>query len=252
MSEHNKQGFDFKAVFEVGDYLYFYEEGLTRERTEKEVGFLVKELELRRGMKILDVACGHGRHANLLAELGYDVTGIDITKGFLKIAEREAKKKGVTVQYLEMDMRKMRFRSRFDRVLLLFTSFGYFNDDGNFLVLKNIARALKPGGLFCFDTFNRDALLKRFLPYLVMEKGKDLMADINRFDAETGRLYCRRIVFRNGRRKVKPFFVRLYNLTEMRDLLNRVGLKIYKLFSDFDSNPLTNESGRMIIVAKKQ
>ncbi len=197
-------------------------------------------------------ACGHGRHANRLVQLGYNVTGVDITQGFLEIAKNNAKKKGITVKYIQKDMREISFKEEFDRAILLFTSFGYFDDEENFKVLENVARSLKSGGLFCFDTFNRDVFLKHFLPYIVVEKGDDLMIDRNTFDSATGRVYNKRIVIRNGKKKDKPFFVRLYNPTEMKDLLNKAGLQIYKMYSNWDAKPFTSDSRRMIIIAKKE
>ncbi len=247
-----KSGFDFKAVFEPDDYLYFYGDSLTEKRTKTEIKFLVKELQFDKSMKILDLACGHGRHANPLAKLGYNVTGVDITRGFLKIAKKEAKEKGISVTYIQKDMRKISFVEEFNRVLLLFTSFGYFEDEENFKVLKNIADALKPEGLFCFDTANRDVFLKHFLPYIVTEKGDDLMIDRNTFDSVTGCLSNRRIIIRNGKRKDKPFLVRVYNPTEIRDLLMKAGFNIYRMYGDWQANPLTSDSKRMIIIAKKE
>ncbi|MFP3897706.1 MAG: class I SAM-dependent methyltransferase [Dehalococcoidia bacterium] len=247
----DKGVFDFEAVFEPEDYLYFYGDGLTEERTAKEVEFLVRELELNRPMRVLDLACGYGRHANRLAQLGHSVVGVDITPGFLEMAKKNARDKGVKVSYTHRDMREISFREEFDRALLLFTSFGYFGDEENRTVLENVARALRPGGMFCFDTFNRDAFLKTFMPYHVTEKGGDLMIDRNTFDAARGLLCDRRIVIRDGQRKDKPFFVRLYNPTEMRDLLKGVGLAIKEMYTDFDSRPFIGESRRMIIVATK-
>jgi len=246
-----KPEFDFKAVFEPDDYLYFYKDSLTEERTKAEIDFLVKELQLDKSMKILDLACGHGRHANRLAKLGYNVTGVDISQGFLEIAKKEAKEKGISVKYIQEDMRNISFIEEFNRVLLLFTSFGYFEDEENLKVLKNIADALKPGGLFCFDTANRDEFLKHILPYKVTEKGNDLMIDRITFDSITGRLYNRRIIIRNGKREDKPFFVRFYNPTEIRDLLEKAGLEIYKMYGDWQANPFTSGSTRMIIIAEK-
>jgi len=151
--------FDFEAVFEVEDYLYFYGDLLTPEFSKKQVDFLVRELNLKPPLKVLDLACGFGRHANLLAKMGFEVTGVDLMDGFLEIARKEAKKLGVTVNYLRMDMREINFKNEFDLVILLFTSFGYFDDDGNLKVLKNVRDALKGGGHFCFDIPNRDVLL---------------------------------------------------------------------------------------------
>ncbi|RPI33021.1 MAG: class I SAM-dependent methyltransferase, partial [Chloroflexota bacterium] len=118
--------FDFEAVFEVDDYMYFYSESLTPERTDAEVAALLPLLELDAPMNILDLACGFGRHANRLAALGHRVTGVDLTPGFLEIARKDAQARGVEVDYRQGDMRRIDFENEFDRVLLLFTAFGYF------------------------------------------------------------------------------------------------------------------------------
>ena len=243
--------FDYKTVFEVDDYLHFYGDWLTDERTQAEVAFLVRELSLDRPHRILDLACGFGRHTNALAELGHSVTGVDLMPGFIEIARDEAKKENLSVNYLHDDMRVIDFREEFDRVLLLFTSFGYFEDQGNFAVLQNISRALKPGGLFIFDTHNRDVFLKNLQPFIVTEKGEDIMIDRCSFDTNTGRWYNHRVVIRDGMRKDKPFFVRLYNLNEISNLLQQVGMEVYKVFGGFDSQPLTNDSQRMVIITRK-
>ncbi len=243
--------FDFEAVFEPEDYLYFYRDSLTVERTKRELDFLVEKLKLNKPMKILDLACGHGRHSNPLAELGHCVTGADITSGFLDIARNEAEKKGLSVDYIKKDMREITFENRFDRVLLLFTSFGYFEDEDNLSVLRNVERALKSGGLFCFDTFNRDEFHKNFLPFHVVEKGDDQLIDRITFDSSSNRLYNRRIVIRDGKRKEKPFFIRLYNPTEIKKLLRKAGLELFNIYSHWDGSPFETDSMRMIIIARK-
>ncbi len=244
--------FDLDAVFEPGDYLYFYKDKLSDKRTETEIKFLIKELALDRTVKILDLACGHGRHANRLAQLNHDITGIDQSAGFLEIAKKQAKEKGLNVKYIQQDMRQIDFKNEFDRVLLLFTSFGYFEDDENFLVLQNIAKALKPGGLFCFDILNKEKLLRDLLPYFVTERGADLMIDRQTFDDTTKRFYNKRIIIRNGKRKDKPYFTRVYELAEIRELLTKAGLEICKTYGNWKSEPLTNDSTHIIIIAQKK
>lgn len=244
--------FDFEAVFEPEDYLYFYEDTVCEETTRKQTDFFVKELKMLPGMKVLDLACGHGRHSNALTELGFNVRGVDITESFLQIARENARKKNLGVEYMNEDMRKIDFSGEFDRVLLIFTAFGYFQDEENFLVLKNISKALKKGGLFCFDTFNRDSFLKYYLPFIIQEKGNDIMFDVNTFDSATGRLNSKRTVIRNGERKEKPFSVRLYNACEIRLLLERAGLKIKEIYSDWNGGKFDCFSRRMIIVSEKQ
>lgn len=244
-------GFDFESVFDVADYLYFYEDMLTPERTLAEIDFLIRELYLDKPCKILDLACGFGRHTNELAALGHQVTGVDRSPGFLNIARKSAEILKVSVTYILGDMRQILFHENFDRALLLFTSFGYFKDDENLLVLKNVRRALKPGGLMVFDSHNRDSFLKHLTPFWVTEKGQDLMIDRNSFDPESKRWYNQRIVYRDGIRKDKPFFVRIYNPHEIIDLFQQAGLEVDRMFGGFDSQPLTSESRRMVVIAKK-
>lgn len=243
--------FDFESVFDVEDYLYFYEDMLTSERTREEVDFLVRELALDEKCSILDLACGFGRHSNQLAALGHHVTGVDRSQGFLEIARKSADILGVSVTYIQEDMRQIEFEDKFERVLLLFTSFGYFSDEENLLVLQNISRALKPGGLLLFDSHNRDSVLKYLNPFWVTEKNQDLMIDRQSFDTESGRMYNQRIVYRNGVRKDKPFTVRYYNPHEIKILLQQAGMQAERMFGGFDSQPLTDKSRRMLVIARK-
>ncbi len=109
-------GVDREATFD-DDYLYFYEELLTPERTAAEVELIWKLLDLVPGLELLDLACGHGRIANPLAERGVLVTGLDATPLFLELARADAAERGVDVEYVEGDMRSIPWSGRFDRVL---------------------------------------------------------------------------------------------------------------------------------------
>jgi SAM-dependent methyltransferase len=243
--------FDLESVFEADDYLYFYSDSLTDERSDREVASLVKLLDLHPPMKILDLACGFGRHANRLAALGYSVTGIDQSADFLNLARKHARKMSVHVNYLQADMRRLEFVEEFDAVIMMFTTFGYFNDDDNFRVLENIARALKLGGTLGFDIPNRDATLKTLLPAVVVEKNGDLMINRNSFDMVSGRWQNQRIVIRNGIRKDKPFSIRLYNPTEIGELVEKAGMKVSHLYGDWSGQPLSTESRGVVVLAQK-
>jgi hypothetical protein len=77
------------------------------------------------------------------------------------------------------------------------------------------------------------------------------MIDRHRFDLLTGRLYNRRIVFRDGLRKDKHFFIRLYTFTEISELLRQVGLEVEQVFGGWDGEPLSLEKRKMVIIARK-
>ncbi len=242
--------FDLQTVFEVDDYLFTYQDDLTNERSDAEVATFVKLLGLESPLKILDLACGFGRHTNRLAALGHFVTGVDYMPGFLSLARQQAAEMGVQVDYRQGDMRQVNFQDEFDRVLLLFTSFGYFEDSENEQVVENMVRALKPGGYLMFDIPNRDVILKDLPPADVIDKGHDLLINRFSFDVLTGRFHNRRIVIRNGIRKDKPFSIRMYNATEICYLLNAAGLLDYKLL-DENSQPVSASSRRMVVIAQK-
>ena len=252
MSEKMQAGalFELETVFEVEDYLFTYREDLNDERSQAEVDSVVRLLELETPLKILDLACGFGRHANRLAALGHQVTGGDYMPGFLALARRQAAELGLQVDYQQGDMRRVSFRDEFDRVLLLFTSFGYFEDDENELVIRNMARALKPGGRLMFDITNRDVFLKDLPPAEVIEKDGDLLINRFSFDALTGRFHNRRIVIRDGRRKDKPFSIRLYNASEILGLLKRAGLVDCQVL-DEKERPVSASSRRLVVIAQK-
>jgi len=243
--------FDFQTVFDVDDYLYYYAESLTDERTEAEVTSILKLMQLEEPEHILDLACGYGRHTNRFAALGHHMTGVDLMPGFLDIARRDAQERGVKVNYIQEDMRRMAFHEEFDDVFVLFTAFGYFNDEENLQVMKNICQALKPGGRLLFDTPNRDVFLKDRLSCIVTEKEGNLMIDRISFDSMTGYWINRRILIRDGIRKDKPFKIRLYNPNEATDLLEEAGLQLDRIYSGWDGEPVSPETRRMIIIGRK-
>jgi SAM-dependent methyltransferase len=108
------------------DYLEIYEEILPRARTEAEVAGLVALLDLEPGARILDVACGHGRHAIPLSKQGYRMTGYDLSP--VSTARAQARAQAAPVRWLLGDMRDLPFHGEFDVAINVFTALGYFDD----------------------------------------------------------------------------------------------------------------------------
>ena len=132
--------------------------------TEQEVGFLVDELGLEPGMRVLDVGCGPGRHAHALGRRGIEVHGVDISERFVALA-REGAPPGVT--FARHDARDLRFDGEFDAAISLcqgaFGLQGGPAGDGagaagdlttDAPVLAGIARALRPGGRVAVSAFS--------------------------------------------------------------------------------------------------
>jgi ubiquinone/menaquinone biosynthesis C-methylase UbiE len=96
---------------------------------------------------VLDVCCGYGRHALELGRRGRRVTGIDLAPAQIEFARRRAEAAGIQpAQFVQGDVRTMQFAEPFDACLNLFTSFGFFDDDGNQEMLARIAQATRADG----------------------------------------------------------------------------------------------------------
>ncbi|QTA38420.1 class I SAM-dependent methyltransferase [Thermosipho ferrireducens] len=244
-------GFNISDVFKVDDYMHFYSKFLTEERTKKEVDNIISLLAPKPSQKIIDIACGHGRHSIELSKRGFDVTGVDIMEDFLAIARKEAKRQKTNVSFLKKDMRNLNFKEDFDIALLLFTSFGYFSDEENKTILKNVHRTLKHGGKLLFDIPNRDSRATLFKES-VLEVDNDLMIDFPKFNPLNGRLKVRRLIIRDNQKREFTYEIRIYNLTEINELLLSAGFKLLEVYGNWEKEKFTATSPRIIIIAEKQ
>ncbi|HEX3326806.1 MAG TPA: class I SAM-dependent methyltransferase [Actinomycetota bacterium] len=122
--------------------------------TEQEVAFLLDLLKLPQGARVLDVGCGPGRHAVLMARAGLNVTGIDVSLRFLEIAGEAARAAGVGAAFFEVDARQMPFEDEFDAVISICQGgFGLMGADDS-LVLRRMMEAATPGGTVVLTAFS--------------------------------------------------------------------------------------------------
>ncbi len=242
--------FDVEAVFDAADYGYFYGPLLTPERTARDVDLIWRLLDLRAGAAVLDLACGHGRITNPLAERGCTMTGLDVTPAFLDQARHDAARQGLTVEYVAGDMRSLPWIDRFDGILSWFTAYGYFDDEDNRAVLAQAYHALKPGGTLLIDLNNRDYILRHYQHAAVVEREDNFMIDSMRYDVATGCNHTERIIVRDGQVRRMRFFVRLLTYPELSAWLRQAGFAQVSGY-DQDGQELTAGSRRMIVVATK-
>ena len=203
---------------------------------------------------MLDVPCGQGRHSHLLAEAGYQVDGVDLSRELLGRAR--ARGVGPTLRYTRADMRRLpaRWTSRFDAVVNLFTSFGFFllpSDDER--VVSEWARVLKRGGVLVWHGGNRDGVMRRFLARdWWLADGKTMVGHERSFDALSGVLTVRstwRGPRTSGEREHR---IRLYTATHLAEMFARHGLVVEGAYDGWTDRGLTRRSGEMLLVARKE
>jgi ubiquinone/menaquinone biosynthesis C-methylase UbiE len=189
----------------------------------------------------------------LLAEAGYDVDGLDYSQELLAVARRRGT--GSTLRYTRADMRKMpaRWSRRFDAVLNLFTSFGFFahpSDDAR--VIREFARVLKPGGVLIWHGGSRDGVMARFLERDWWTSGSTMFAQEREFDPLSGFLTVRSTWQRGSRNGTREHRLRLYTATRLSELLADAGLIVEHAYDGFTDRPLKRTSSEMMLVARKE
>ena len=220
----------------------------------REVARLIDLLELPSGSRILDCPCGQGRHAHLLAEAGFDVDGLDYSEPLLKIARRRGT--GRTLRYTQGDMRRLpsRWSRRFDGVVNLFTSFGFFDNPGDDLrVLSEFARVLKPGGVLVWHGGSRDGVMARFLDRDWWSTADGTMWGQERsFDSLSGFLEITSTWRGPKGAGERTHRIRLYTASELAARMREVGLVVEQAFDAWSPRPLSRRSGEMLLLARKE
>lgn len=242
--------FDFEGVFS-DDYLHFYGPDLTHDRNLRESALIWRMLSLQEGAAVLDLGCGHGRIAVELAKRGGQVTGLDASAKFLGLARKAATAAGLQISFIEGDMRRLPWQGEFDAVVVWFTTFGYFDDEDNELVLRQTARALKPGGRLLIEQIHRNAVLHQNFPQnLVVQRGDDFMVDVVDYDVLAERATTERTTIRNGHVRRTKYSVRLYGFAELAYLMRTAGFQAVEGFGR-NGEPLTTHSRRLLTLATK-
>jgi SAM-dependent methyltransferase len=227
------------------DYLYFYEQWLTDEVSDRQAELIWRLLDLREGSDVLDLACGHGRIANRLAARGARVTGLDADSYFLE----RARSGGAEVEYLLGDMRELPWSEpRFDAVVLWFTAFGYFDDATNASVLRGIRAVLRDGGRLLMDINHMPRLIATMHPQQFFRRDADVALDEYEWHPERSVMTTRRTYIRGGEVREILYDVRMYMPAELRALLLDAGFSDVELLGP-TGEPLTAEDRRLVAVA---
>ena len=244
--------FRFDELFDPDEYLHFLADTLRAEDTVAQVDFAVRELALAPGASVVDLGCGHGRHALALARRGHGVLGIDAVAGFVERAKDAAARDGLGAEFVHADLRAFTLeRPSFDGAICLFDAFGWFDDEGQRAVLRNALGMLVPGGRLLLDVRTRE-FVTRLAPVGLTETGDGaMMIDRQRFDLESGRLIDTRTTVRDGRTKTVSFSMRIYAYTELRAMLEGVGFEVERVYGGYDGAALSAARPRTLVIARR-
>jgi SAM-dependent methyltransferase len=225
------------------------------ERDKKEaeafIHKLIGFLQPPRGSRMLDVACGRGRHSCILAETGFDVTGIDLSFDSIYYAKQFEKD---NLEFYQHDMRLPFWINYFDYAFNFFTSFGYFatrreHDDA----MRTIAGSLKPGGSFIIDYLN----VHYAEDHLVHNELKNIAGtsyEIHRWDDEN-HFYKKITVSDASLIKPEEYTEKVakFSLGDFTDMLSFQNMQVLEVFGDYNLVPYDiRKTPRLIIIAGKK
>jgi SAM-dependent methyltransferase len=216
------------------------------------------------GGSILDLACGIGRHSVLLAEEGYRVVGVDLSPTFIARAEESAAERGVDdrVEFRVGDMREIGMllgdlRGEFNAVVNLFTSMGFWDEGTDREILRQLLDLSAPGGVLVVDIVNRDWLVRNFRArdFYRWEDGRVQLA-VRRLDLESSRMFnvwewYREVDGDLVHQETIEVDHRVYTLHELKRLAEESRWNYQTCYGGFDLEPLTFDSIRMMLVARK-
>ena len=208
---------------------------------------LIPYLAIPENSKIVDIGCGKGRHAQIINQMGFDVTGFDLSEQSIL----EAKKlENEHLSFYVHDMRNLFFTNYFDYAFNLFTSFGYFDHEReNIKTLKSTHAALKKKGLLVIDFLNASKVQKNFVANEKKEVGGILYHISKHIDNNR---IIKEIKFNDqGKDFSYSEKVQLLTLSDFERMLALSGFKIKKTFGSYNLESFTEESDRLIILAEK-
>ena len=202
------------------------------------------------GGRVLDLACGYGRHLERLRSAGYRSTGLDLSARLLRDA---ANRPGVAGSLVRGDMRFLPFRDgAFDALVNFFTSFGYFaSEEEDDLVVREMRRVLRAEGAFLLDYMNAPWVIANLEPETDVEAGGRRVRQQRWI--EDGRVIKRIEIFPTGEGGVPQVFherVRLYGPDELGELLARHDLEVRARFGDYEGTPFDPKSPRLLLAGR--
>ena len=237
---------DYNNWFDSSYYHILYDNRDYNEAKEF-VKTILNHLKLKKNSKILDAACGKGRHSIEIEKFGYKVTGIDLSKNSIKEAKKNENK---NLNFLIHDI-SVPMNEKYDAVFNLFTSFGYHDKKKDLDVLNAIEINLKNNGIGIIDFFNINRVKNELVEKEIIVK-KDIKFNITR---KVNKNYVsKNIIFEDNQTTYNyNESVNALSLKEFEEYFSKTNLEILEVFGDYKLKEFkTNVSPRLIILFQKR
>jgi SAM-dependent methyltransferase len=233
---------------------FLFSQFRSSESTVREAEQMLALVHPPAGAAVLDLCCGPGRHSLELARRGFQVTGVDRTTRYLDTARAAATREGLTVEFVQEDMRRFQRPAAFDLALNLFSSFGYFEaPDEDLQVLRNLYTSLRSGGQVLLEMAGKELLARDFQPrtwHRHAERDEYLLEERV---VQEGWSWIENhwIWIRGAQQRLFTWGIRLYSGAELTHLLYEAGFSAVQVYGSLAGTPYNQTAQRLVAVATK-
>jgi len=242
----------------AGLYNNFY---CKSEQTCMQVNFLVKLFKKHKARKILDIACGTGRHAIALAGKGFSVTGVDASHAMINQARKNASMLDCQIKFKIQDIRKLSLKEKFDAAFIMYGSLAYVKTNKDAInALRSVARCLKKNGLIIIEDDNpwqyivTGQLKKKTTEEIKNGKKRLVIKHVNRLSAHNNYMDVKASYnFYEGKNKIftakdKGYAsLRILTQNDMELLLKLSGFRPVKFYSSFNGKAFSKKTHKKLI-----
>ena len=189
--------------------------------------------------------------AEILAEFGFTVTGIDRSEAFLAMAREKATGRDLKIDYRQGDMWELDLDEKFDGAISLWSSIGYGSEEQDRRYFASLAKALGDDGVLVLDTQCLETLLTDFQEKGWFRAGEFLVAEERRFDPPTARVESEWTMSREGTFETVQSSLRIYSCRELIQMLEELGFGDFESYGSMELEPFEAQSSRLVLVARK-
>ncbi len=249
--EDKTEWYENDEMWELMEPILFSEARIAQSVSEVDA---IKSLcKIQKDDRILDLCCGTGRHTLEFARRGHSVVGVDRTRLYLEKAMKTADEENLTIEFVLDDMRTFYRKNTFDIVLSMFTSFSYFEDhEEQMLVLRNIYASLRAGGRLILESIGKEILARIFNRHSWSEWPHGFILE-EREPIEDWSKILNTWIFIEHNGSVHRWNVThwLYSGNEIKQMLYSVGFSEVIIYGGLDGRDYDNEATRLVAIATK-
>ncbi len=226
---------------------------LTAERTAKEIDFILSQIDIPPGGRILDVGCGPGRHSIELASRGFQVIGIDPSITMVQAARKRAEQAGISPTFHQDYGENFVSEKKFAAVLCLFTTLGQINDhrEDNTQLVQNSGTNLDHSGYFILEIPNQDWIIRNLKAFERFDEGRNYTEIFRDYSTESN-IMAERFNLRDIR-GTRSYYLkyRVYNLNEIKTMLADSDFSILAIFGGYSEKPLSPDDPSIVLIAQR-